>query len=168
MADELERVIEDRIEALGYEFVELERAGSRTRPILRVRVDVAGGSSGEPGTGVTVADCARVSRALEEHLDTMPGLAERYVLEVSSPGVERPLNRRRDFERYAGREVALKLHRPLPDGTKRLEGELLGIMQVDGQEQVRLRRSDDAAGEVGIPGENIARANLIFRWKDRR
>jgi ribosome maturation factor RimP len=168
MADELERNIEERIEEMGYEFVELERAGSRSRPILRVRVDVAGGSSGEPGTGVNVDDCARVSRRLEEYLDSMPGLAERYVLEVSSPGVERPLTRKRDYERYTGREVAVKLSTALPDGSKRMEGELLGVTEVAGRQKVRLRRGGGAADEVEIPREDIVRAHLVFRWKDRR
>lgn len=170
MADELERIIEERIDALGYELVELERAGSQARPILRVRVDVAGSSSGEPGTGVTVADCVRVSRALEEQLDGSPAFAGRYILEVSSPGLERPLTRRRDFERFAGREVVLKLTKPQPDGAKRVEGELLGIVDAGGQEQVRLRRTGaaGAAGTVEIPRQDIVRAHLVFRWADRR
>jgi ribosome maturation factor RimP len=168
MSDELEQIIEERVEALGYEFVELERAGSKTRPILRVRVDVAGGSSGEPGTGVTVDDCVKVSRALEEFLDEKPEVAERYVLEVSSPGVERPLRSRRDFQRYVGKEVAVKLTKAQPDGAKRVEGELLGLDDVDGRDVVRLMRSGAGAVELHIPREEIARAHLIFRWKDRR
>src|SRR5690606_39553856 len=91
--DSLERELEARLESLGFELVELERAGSRTRPVLRLRIDVAAGDH-----GVTLDDCARVSRALEPYLDTVEGLPERYVLEVSSPGVERPLVRARDFE----------------------------------------------------------------------
>lgn len=168
MSDELEKVIEERIEEMGYEFVELERAGSKTRPILRVRVDIAGGSSGEPGTGVTIDECARVSRRLEEYLDEKPDLAERYVLEVSSPGVERPLTRRRDYERYTGKEVALRLSRARADGAKRVEGELLGLGGSEGQETVRLRLVGKAAEEVEIPREDITRAHLVFRWKDRR
>jgi ribosome maturation factor RimP len=168
MTADLERVIEERIEALGYEFVELERAGSKSRPILRVRIDVAGGSTGEPGTGVLVDDLARVSRSLEEYLDEAPDLAERYVLEVSSPGVERPLLKPRDFERYAGREVMVKLTRRLEDGSRRVEGELLGPGEVAGQETIRVRRSGGDGSVVEIPRADVARAHLIFRWKDRR
>jgi ribosome maturation factor RimP len=168
MSDDLERRIEERVDALGYEFVELERAGSKARPILRVRVDLAGGSSGEPGTGVSVDDLAKISRGLEEYLDSAPDLADRYVLEVSSPGVERPLLRRRDFERFAGREVALKLTTRLPDGSRRVEGELVGISEAAGQEVVRVRRGDDDASVIDIPRTDVARAHLIFRWKDRR
>jgi ribosome maturation factor RimP len=163
MVEDLDHRIAQRVESLGYEFVELERAGSRARPILRVRVDVPGS---EPGAGVSVDDCTRISRALEEFLDEDPELSDRYVLEVSSPGVERPLVRTADFTRFAGREVAIKLEKKLEDGTKRLEGELVGLELTDGQERIRLRREDGS--ELNIPRENVARAHLIFRWKDRR
>ncbi|HEX6307925.1 MAG TPA: ribosome maturation factor RimP [Longimicrobiales bacterium] len=164
MTDELERQIEERVAGLGYELVELERAGSKTRPILRVRVDVPGS---EPGSGVSVEDCARVSRALEEYLDESPDLAERYVLEVSSPGVERPLVRTADFTRFAGREIAVKLSKPLASGARRVEGELVGLESGDGgDERIRLRLPDGSMTD--IPRADVTRANLIFRWGDRR
>jgi ribosome maturation factor RimP len=167
MAADLNTIVADRVEALGYELVEVERAGSAARPILRVRIDVAGGSDPDPGSGgVTVEDCTRVSRALEEFLDESPDVAERYVLEVSSPGVERPLVRRRDYERFAGREVSVKTTVKLPNGSRRAEGELVGLIEADGTEQVRLRQKDGT--HVDIPRDDIARAQLIFRWKDRR
>ena len=158
--DTLERELESRVEALGYEFVELERVGSRTRPILRLRIDVPGSS---PGHGVSVDDCTRVSRALEPFLDAESGLSDRYVLEVSSPGIERPLVRARDFERFAGQEVALKTTTAIDDsGRKRFEGELLGIAGAAGTELVRLRQADGSVLE--IPRDKVARAHLIFRW----
>lgn len=163
MADELEREIERRVEAIGYELVELERAGSRARPILRARIDRPGAG---PRGGVTVDDCARVSRALEEWLDTEAAIADRYVLEVSSPGVERPLVRPADFTRFAGREVAVKTSSPLPDGSKRVEGELVGLDTAGGEERVRLRLTDGSL--IDIPRSDVARAHLIFRWHHRR
>ena len=163
MADELEREIERRVDALGYELVELERAGSRARPILRVRIDRPGAG---PREGVTVDDCARVSRGLEEWLDTDAEIAERYVLEVSSPGVERPLVRPADYARFAGREVAVKTSNPLPNGSKRVEGELIGLDTAGGEERVRLRLADGSV--IDIPRSDVARAHLIFRWRERR
>lgn len=163
MAGDLEREIERRVEALGYELVEIERAGSRTRPILRVRLDRPGS---EHGGGVTVDDCARVSRSLEEWLDESTDIAERYVLEVSSPGLERPLIRARDFERFTGREVAVKLTEPLASGSRRIEGELIGFEAGAGDERLRLRLTDGST--IDIPRSNVARAHLIFRWPDRR
>lgn len=163
MADELEQEIERRVEALGYELVELERAGSKSRPILRVRIDRPGSS---PGEGVTVDDCARVSRSLEAWLDDDETVSDRYLLEVSSPGIERPLVRARDFERFVGREVAIKTSQKLPNGSKRVEGELIGFDAATGDEHVRLRLADGST--IDIPRSNVARAHLVFRWEDRR
>src|SRR5262247_3261998 len=97
---------------------ELEQLGSKNRPVLRLRIDRPDSAEGK---GVTIDDCSRVSRAIEQYLEEQGRIAERYVLEVSSPGIERPLHRRRDFERFAGREVAVKLHRPLGEHGRRVE-----------------------------------------------
>ncbi|MFW6200928.1 MAG: ribosome maturation factor RimP [Gemmatimonadota bacterium] len=161
---EIDRELENRVEALGMEVVEVEWAGSDRRPILRVRVDFPGS---RPGAGVTVNDCARVSRELEPWLDDHPLLPTKYVIEVSSPGVERPLHRRRDFVRFQGEEVSVKGDGPLAGGrSRRLQGILLGVEEGSGDEGygVKVRRKD---GElVTIPRGEIARARLVFRWKD--
>jgi ribosome maturation factor RimP len=164
MADELEQQIEKRVADLGYELVELERSGSRARPILRVRVDLPNSAPG--AAGVTVDDCARVSRAVEAYLDEAPVVGERYVLEVSSPGVERPLVRAADFTRFAGSEIAVKMSKALADGKKRVEGELIGLEEMAGEERIRLRLRDGST--MDIPRADVTRANLIFRWGDRR
>jgi len=157
--DELEKNLQTRVEALGYEWVELERAGSDSRPILRVRIDLPDSA---PGKGVTLEDCARVTRELETYLDQLPELGERYVLEVSSPGVERPLVRRRDFERFAGREVALRGKSVLAGKARRLEGELLGIVDADGAELIRIRLKNGDV--VDVPRQEVVRAHLVYRW----
>lgn len=157
----LEQALQERTEALGFELVELERAGNRARPVLRVRVDRP---DSEPGDGVSLEDCTRISRALEAYLDELETLPSNYVLEVSSPGVERPLVRRRDFERFAGQEVALKGYAPLAGRGRRLEGELLGLVDTTNGEAVRLRLADGE--DIEVPRESIARAHLVFRWND--
>ncbi len=159
--DDLERVLESTVEALGFELVELERAGAKVRPILRLRIDRPGS---EPGDGVTVDDCARVSRAVEPLLDERLGGA-RYVVEVSSPGLERPLVRARDFRRFAGEEVVLKGFGPLADRSRRLEGELLGVRGEEGEERVALRLADGT--EVEVARSAIAHAHLVYRWDGR-
>ena len=158
-ANELEQELERRVEELGYEFVELERTGSRTRPIFRVRIDRP---DAEPGKGITLDDCAYVTRQLEPILDARPGLGGRYVLEVSSPGIERPLVRPRDFERFAGREVALRGRQPLAGRSRRLQGELLGLSGPEGEERIRLRLENGEVVEV--PRAEVTRAHLVFRW----
>jgi ribosome maturation factor RimP len=159
LARELGRLVQD----LGFELVELESAGSPTRPVIRLRVDWPDSA---PGHGVTIDDCAHVSRAAESLLDERLETGGRYVIEVSSPGVERPLVRPRDFERFAGREVVLKGHGTLLNRARRLQGELLGMVERGGEECIRLRLSEGE--EVEVPRREVARAHLVFRWGDER
>ena len=149
-----------RVEELGYELVELRRRGHVRRPVLELRIERL------EGGGVTLDDCVRVSRALEEWLDGDPGCPERYVLEVSSPGVERPLTRASHFERFAGRPVALKAKAELHRGSRRVEGELLGLVNGSDGEIVRLRLADGTVLEV--PRTVVADVRLVFNWGGRK
>lgn len=159
---EVERELEERVARLGYELVDAEWAGSARRPILRIRIDVP--ESAEAGRGVTVDDCAVVSRALEGWLDGLEVMPERYVLEVSSPGLDRPLTRPRDWERFVGERVAVTGAGLLAGRARRLEGELLGLLQEDsGSARVRLLLP--GGDEVEIPKEEILKAHVVFRWK---
>ena len=164
MEEQLSSEIEARVAALGYELVELEQAGSKTRPILRLRIERAGAAeeSDKPQPGVTVEDCTRVSREVEAFLDERDDLSERYVLEVSSPGLERPLTKRRDYERFAGKEIALKTSESVGDLGKRIEGVLRGINDAD----IVTVEVNDAPVEIALG--NVKRAHLVFRWKDKR
>ena len=153
------RELDSRLDALGYEAVEVEWAGSSARPLIRIRIDKVGAVGDE---GVTVDDCARVSRVLEAWLETVEAMPERYVLEVSSPGVDRPLRRPRDFERFVGKKIAVKGSAPLAGRATRLEGELLGLVQAEGEERVRLRLP--GGDEVEIPRREITGAHLVFEW----
>lgn len=155
---EVTEQLDDRVAALGFELVELEWAGSSRRPIIRIRVDRREGEG-----AITVDECAVVSRGLEPWLDELEALPERYVLEVSSPGVERPLVRPRDFRRFAGQEVAVKGDGPLLEGrARRLEGVLLGLASDEAGERIRLRLPDGE--EVEIPRESVKGAHLVYRW----
>lgn len=158
MADEtLAAEMAQRVEELGYEMVELEQAGSRARPILRLSIDRPDSKPGEPA--VSLDDCSKVSRALEPWLDQREGLSDRYVIEVSSPGVERPLTKARDWDRFAGAEVAVKVRVPIEGRGKKVQGTLVGLR--DG-ERVALQVDGD---EVEIPLGEIERGNLVFRWE---
>jgi ribosome maturation factor RimP len=99
---ELERQMTDRLAALGFELVELRRGGSARRPHLSVRIDWA---EVVPDRKVTVDDCALVSRALEAWLDEASVGGGQYILEVSSPGMDRPLRRLDEWRRFMGRPV---------------------------------------------------------------
>jgi ribosome maturation factor RimP len=156
----LAQEIERRVEEMGFELVELEQAGNRVRPILRVYIDRPDSVPGEPS--VSLDDCTAVSRGLEPMLDAREDLAERYVLEVSSPGVERPLVRPRDWARFAGREVAVRGKGPLGGKAKRLQGTLVGLR---GEDLVALKL--DGGEEVEFPLAEVERANLVYRWEKK-
>ena len=96
MNDELEHVVAQGLDEIGFDLVELRKGGTRSRPVLEVRIDRRDGEK------VTVDDCARASRALEARLDAGALVSERYVLQVSSPG-ERPLRTPAEWRRFVGR-----------------------------------------------------------------
>ena len=158
---EIEGELDRRVADLGYELVDVRWGGSGQRPLLKLRIDRPGS---EPGSGVTVDDCAIVSRALEPWLDEHDALSRRYVLEVSSPGVDRPLVRDRDFDRFRGERVAVVGHDVLLGRATRLEGELLGLQGAGSEgESVALRLP--GGDEVDVPRSEIRRVNLVFEWK---
>jgi ribosome maturation factor RimP len=157
---DLAEELEARLERMGFELVEAGWAGSPRRPILRVRMDLP---DSVPGSGVTVDHCAEVSRALEAWLDAEATIPERYVLEVSSPGVERPLVRPRDWVRFAGERVVVKGRDLQGSGGNRLEGELLGLAD-DGREPLFAVIRLSAGEEVRVPLDRIEKAHLQFRW----
>ena len=158
---EIEDELERRVADLGYELVEVRWGGSGQRPLLKLRIDHP---DSKPGSGVTVDECATVSRSLEPWLDAHEALSRKYVLEVSSPGVDRPLVRRRDFDRFRGERVAVTGHAVLLGRSTRLEGELLGLQEEGSEaEAVVLRLADGE--EVDVPRSKIRRVNLVFEWK---
>lgn len=104
--DSLTAEVEERLKKLGFDLIDLRKKGSTRRVILEVRVDLL---DSEPGDGITVDHCTAVSRALEEWLDDVGVLGENYVLEVSSPGIERPVRWARHWRKHVGEEVRVKL-----------------------------------------------------------
>src|SRR5207248_6671079 len=118
----------------GLELVDVEFAGPGGHPTLRLYIDKVGG-------GVTLDDCTQVSRALSAALDVEDPIAGRYELEVSSPGLDRPLRTREHFERFLGSKVRVKTYGPLADAENRktFVGKLLAyeenkvVVDVDGR-----------------------------------
>lgn len=138
------------VEGMGLELVAVEYVREGGRRYLRLYID-------KPG-GVGLDDCEAVSRQVEALLDREDPIPDSYSLEVSSPGIERPLRSDADFERFAGRMVRVTTFAPV-GGRKRFTGELVGLR--DGQ--VRLLVRPDGKGqpqEVAIPREQVARARL--------
>lgn len=111
-------LLEPIIENLQLELVELEFVKEGANWYLRVYIDKDG--------GVNIDDCEAVSRALEAKLDETDPIEQAYVLEVSSPGIDRPLRKDADFEKYKGEMIDIKLYQAL-DGKKQYQGKLLGL-----------------------------------------
>ena len=147
--DAIERLIEPSLEALGYRIVRVVLTGSRgaTLQVMAERRDEA---------PMSVEDCAEISRNVSALLDVADPVEGRYDLEVSSPGIDRPLVAREDYVRFAGFEAKLETARPI-DGRKRFRGRLLGV---DPSGAVRLAL--DGAGEVALPFETVAKAKLVL------
>jgi ribosome maturation factor RimP len=153
MNQALQDVVVAELDSLGLDLVELRRSGTRTRPVLDVRIDRRDGEK------VTVDDCARASRAIEARLDAGEVFQGKYVLEVSSPGVERPLRTAADWQRFAGRRA--RLTSPAVGGA--IEGEVLGLEDDAGRAVAVVR--DDKGVTHRAPLDGIRDARLVFHWK---
>lgn len=145
---------EGLLASLGLELVELEYKREGRDMVLRLYVDKEG--------GITLDDCAAVSRELSEILDVEDFIRDRYTLEVSSPGLNRPLKKATDYERYRGRLVKVRTYELLPDDAgnqrKTFLGELLGLEE--GRVRLQLKEGQTAS----IPLEKVAKANLEFEF----
>ncbi|MFN3584398.1 ribosome maturation factor RimP [Phenylobacterium sp.] len=124
-------------EAVGYEIVRLRlMGGERNQRRLQIMAE-------RPDGDMNVEDCARLSRAVSEVLDAADPISGEYTLEVSSPGVDRPLTRLKDFDTYEGYEARLELDR-LAEGRKRFRGVLAGVegdqvaIDLEGEEETAL------------------------------
>jgi ribosome maturation factor RimP len=151
--DALEAVVRQEVERLGFELFELRRGGSRQRPVLDVRIDRPDARQ------VTVDDCAVTSRAIEARLDADGSLGQKYVLEVSSPGVERPLRHVADWRRFAGQMAVVTSD--VLGGSR--EVEIAGVEGEVGQEVAVVRTSKGE--EIRMPFASVRKAALAFDWK---
>jgi len=152
MNQALEDVIKTGVEALGYDLVEVRQGGTGRRPLFDVRIDR------RDGENVSVEDCALVSRSLEVTIESSGLLGESYVLEVSSPGVERPLRSAADWRRFAGRTARVLS----PSLGGRVEVEVVGVDDVHGATSALVR--DQRGIEHRIPLTDVKEARLVFRW----
>lgn len=140
------------VEQAGAELVDLEVAGSHGRPVVRAYVDTV--------EGITLDECARISRLLESELERTGAVPERYVLEVSSPGIERPLTRRAHYERFVGHEIEVRLYAKR-EGRKKYLGTLEGVEDGVGGFRISVREGEE---RWSFAEDEIARAKLHVKW----
>ncbi|HXG27281.1 MAG TPA: ribosome maturation factor RimP [Nevskiales bacterium] len=120
LQERVQALLEPLVEGLGYELVCLELHGSGAHALLRLYIDAP--------QGIGLDDCERVSREVSAALDVADPISGSYRLEVSSPGLDRPLAKPEHFRRFAGRQAKLQLRAPL-NGRRRFAGRLLGLEQ---------------------------------------
>jgi ribosome maturation factor RimP len=157
---ELEAQISDLVAgdlaAMGYELVRVEPLGGGRFLTLQVMAERA---DGKP---MTVEDCTKISHAISDRLDGVGDLADRYTLEVSSPGIDRPLVRLKDFERFTGHVARIELQAPLdavPGRKKRFQGSIIRVTGAAPDAEIEFHTE---AGDVRVSLQSIARARLVL------
>ena len=136
-------------EAMNYELVDVEYVKEGQRWYLRIYIDKEG--------GVTLDDCQNFSNAINERIDEADPIQGSYYLEVSTPGLDRPLKKAEDFQRYLGKVIEVNLYTPL-DGSKHYIGINKGIVE----DLLHLERTDGTSLE--IPYKNVGSARLYFEF----
>jgi ribosome maturation factor RimP len=141
----LTALLQPLVEQLGYEFVGLEYSNNPKNPVLVVYIDSP--------DGIAVEDCEVVSREAAALLDVEDPVPGHYSLEISSPGLDRPLFTLQHFEKFTGEKAQVNLFAPL-QGRRKYKGQILGIIE----DQVRLEQD---GVEVALEMGNIAKARLV-------
>ena len=144
----LRALLEPAVESLGFELVDVERSGSGGHALLRLYIDSRG--------GVTVDDCAEVSHQVSAILDVEDPVPGQYTLEVSSPGLDRPLVKRRDFERFLGETIKVRMSKPI-DGRRNFIGQLT---RMEGESVIL----ESGADSFSLPLDGIEKARLVPRY----
>lgn len=150
LVNELETLFDPILEGMGYELLLVEIKGAGTDCLLRVYIDSP--------NGIGLEDCEAVSHELSAALDVADVMAEAYRLEVSSPGLDRPLVKAAHFERFAGYETKLQTRLPV-EGRKRFRGEIIKV-----QDELLHLKVDGS--EVSLSIDNIDRARLVPDFGD--
>jgi len=144
----VEQIVAPTLDGMGYELVRVQLLGGQQHSRLQIMAERA------DQQGMTVDDCANISRAVSALLDVEDPISGAYDLEVSSPGIDRPLTRARDFIRFAGNQAKIELRQAV-DGQRRFRGVLKGVE--DGQAVLETDK-----GVIGLPITDIEKAKLAL------
>lgn len=154
-ANEIAALLAPTVASLGLELIGAEYLPSPGGAMLRLYIDVPAGEGDEP-RAVTIEDCEAVSREVSAQLDVEDPISSHYTLEVSSPGIDRPLFGAAQFARFIGESAKVALRLP-QDGRRRLQG---GIVRVEGE---NIAFNVDG-NEIVVRADNIEKARLVPDW----
>ena len=146
----IEELIQPTVTEMGYELVDVEFVKEGPNWYLRIFIDKEG--------GVTIDDCEAVSKTLEKIFDEKDPIEQAYFLEISSPGIDRPLKKKEDFIKYNGEMVDVKLYKPY-EGSKEYTGKLVGYDENDGTVTIEVDDKNIAFTKKEIAG---IRLEVIF------
>ena len=143
----IEELIQPTVTEMGYELVDVEFVKEGPNWYLRIFIDKEG--------GVTIDDCEAVSKTLEKIFDEKDPIEQAYFLEISSPGIDRPLKKKEDFIKYNGEMVDVKLYKPY-EGSKEYTGKLVGYDENDGTVTIEIDDKNIAFTKKEIAGIRLA------------
>lgn len=149
IVESLAPVLEPVLDKIGLELVDIEFKRDQVGQVLRVFID-------RPG-GVDLDTCARASEAISGALDELDIIQAAYSLEVSSPGVERPLTKLKDFQRFIGSKVSVKTMKPAINGRRKFTG----ILKAAGEEGFEIEVDKEV---VRLSYEQVKKAHLVFEF----
>lgn len=150
VSKDVNRLIEPVLDEMGFELVDTEYLSEHGKWVLRIYADGEG--------GITVGDCARISKEISALIEAKDVLQHEYVLEVSSPGLNRPLKRERDFQRAVGKKIKVKMLNPVKDRknfTGYLKAYKNGILYIEMTNEL-----------VPLPWQDVKKANLVYEFEN--
>lgn len=158
LREDILKVLEPVLAAHKCELIDLEWRREPIGWVMRLYIEHLGHDPRLTIGGVGIDECARISRDVSMALDVADIIDHHYNLEVSSPGLERPLTKPQHFRRFAGLRAKVRMEQPV-NARRVFRGELLGT---DERDDAAVRLRDDEVGEVTIPFDSIQRASLVY------
>ncbi|MBY0428077.1 MAG: ribosome maturation factor RimP, partial [Alphaproteobacteria bacterium] len=155
VSDRIAELISPTLESMGYELVRVHISGGRNNQTLQIMAER------QDGKAVTVDDCETISHTVSAQLDVADPIASAYSLEVSSPGIDRPLTRLKDYQRFAGFEAKLQLVQPV-DGRRNFRGILRGVEGKDISIEIVPEKKGASGAKVKLPFSTIDQAKLVM------
>ncbi len=147
---DVNRLIEPVLEEMGFELVDTEYLSEQGKWVLRIYADGEG--------GITVGDCARISKEISALIEAKDVLQHEYILEVSSPGLNRPLKKERDFQGAVGKKIKVKMHNPVKDQknfTGYLKAYKNGLLYIEMTDKL-----------VHLPWQDVKKVNLVYEFEN--